>query len=106
MKDPMLQIDREIECQYGQRQGEPRRQGDRVEKTPTARLGDHGEANCRRRQQEAHQQGIEGDEAEIVGPADEPADRLHPARKQGFARGDEREDGDTEDEPDRRFVAK
>ena len=104
VKGPVLKIDREVERQHRQRYCEPRRQGDRVEKTPAARFGDHGQADRRRWQQETHQHGVEGDEGEVVGPADEPADLLHPARKQRFAGGDESEHGDTEDETDRRFV--
>ena len=65
----VLQVDGEIEGDHGQRHADPYRQRERVEQAPSLRLGDQGEADGGRRKQQANQNRIEHDNADVARPA-------------------------------------
>ena len=101
----MLQVDGEIEGQHGQRHADPYRQRERVEEAPSLRLGHQGETNGGRRKQQANQNRVEHDNADVARPARPASDPLVPARRNNFPGRHHSEDAGKGEEPDHGLVA-
>jgi hypothetical protein len=82
MKGHVLGVDEQIEQEHGCRNGKPGRDVDKVEQTPTLRLSDKGHSHRRKREQQAHDDGVQHNKAEIVRPAEKAPHRLCSPRRQ------------------------
>ena len=99
----MLAVDCEIEQKHGGRYRKPGGQGSDVEKTPSLALGQKGHADAGEREEKAHNERIEHDQAEIIRPAPEPADLLRPPWRQRFPQRHDEQDAEKETETEDGF---
>ncbi len=100
----MLQVDREIEGEDRQGDGQPVRQVEIVQQAPAPLLTQNREADGRSRQQEAQQGGVQGDDAEVGRPA-RPTRKLPPAtRRHRLPSGDDEEDTEEKGDADDGFA--
>ena len=95
----MLQVESEIEGNHGGHDGKPRRRVQGGQQAPTAAIGDQRHTDGRRRKDEAHEQRVENDNAEIGWPAPKAADHLGPPWRQQFPHRNGREDGGEDAKP-------
>ena len=84
MEQHVLEIDREVEDDDRGHDPDPGRERDHVEQAKATRLGKKGETDGGGGKENADQQRVHGDDAEIVGPAPAAADRLFSPRHDEF----------------------
>ena len=82
------------------------RQRDGVEQAPPARLADERDADRGRRKQDADDEGVEGDDAEIAGPARTTSHGQRPLRRAQLPHRHADEHGGERDEADHPLVVK
>jgi len=84
VKHHVLKVDREIQDQHRDHDGEPDRRVDVVEETPAALLRHHREADREDRETEPQKRRVQHHEREIVRPADDPWNLPTSARCRDF----------------------
>ena len=92
VEDNVLSIDDEIEDQKAQHRGKRERQCGEMEESPSAPGREQRGAYRRGRNEDAHREHIDDENAEIVRPARRAADRPRAARGQELPPGHDRED--------------
>jgi len=97
MKHDVLEVDCEIERHDRGQDLEPAGQHDVVEQTPAALGGDYREPDGRYREEQAKQDGVEHDDADVARPAPPFRDRQNAAWRSQFPqrhRGENAQEGD------------
>jgi hypothetical protein len=84
MKGHVLGVDDQVEQEHGGRKHDPGGDVDKVEEPPALRPGDKGHSHGRKREQQAHDDGVQHNQAEVVRPAEQPPHRLGAPWRQHF----------------------
>ena len=100
----VLEIDREVEEDDRQRHGEAIGDRGNIEQTPAPLSRQKRHTYGRRWRQDAQENRIKGDNAQIARPSDPPGDRTAPTGHQNLPQRHDRENPKKEAESDRRFV--
>ena len=102
----MLEVDDEIEHEDRQQDRQPAWHGKDVQQPPAALFGHQRQSDGENRKGQPQDRGIDRDEGEVVGPADDARDLPAAARRGNLPQGHDRQNAKEGGKPQRRFGGK